>query len=134
MKDRLDFLLKLVKNEFTKISDYRAPGKTLYALPEILLDNLMLFIELFPSFREFKLALKNSFGITSQYRCGISSSQSRDVVDHICSTYFRPTFLKLFSYLQRSKILENYVFYQGQYLMPIDGSGYFSSLKIHCDS
>ena len=32
------------------------------------------------------------------------------------------------------KALEPFVFYRGCYLLALDGTGYFSSQKIHCDS
>jgi hypothetical protein len=36
--------------------------------------------------------------------------------------------------LQRGKVLEPYVYLQGCYLLSLDGTGYFSSLKVHCAS
>ena len=39
----------------------------------------------------------------------------------------------MFGQLQRGKALEPYVFHEGCYLVSMDGTGYFSSKKIHCD-
>ena len=39
-----------------------------------------------------------------------------------------------FDNLQRGKALEPYVFHDGCYLVSMDGTGYFSSKKIHCKS
>ncbi|HJH32579.1 MAG TPA: transposase [Methanosarcinaceae archaeon] len=45
-----------------------------------------------------------------------------------------PLFNDIFRTLQRGKVLEPMVFMNGCYLLSIDGTGYFSSNKIHCDS
>ncbi len=42
-------------------------------------------------------------------------------------------FHDVFTQLQRGKALEPFVFHQGAYLLSLDGTGYFSSKKIHCD-
>jgi hypothetical protein len=36
--------------------------------------------------------------------------------------------------LQRSKVLEQYVYYDDSYLLSVDGTGYFESNKIRCTS
>ena len=36
--------------------------------------------------------------------------------------------------LQRGKVLEEMVFVDGHYLLALDGTGYFSSKAIHCES
>ncbi|MCP4896672.1 MAG: transposase [bacterium] len=43
-------------------------------------------------------------------------------------------FNDVFGQLQRGKALEPYAFHEGAYLLSLDGTGYFSSKKIHCDS
>ena len=43
-------------------------------------------------------------------------------------------FNDVFRQLQRGKALEPYVFHDGCYLVSMDGTGYFSSKKIHCKS
>ena len=42
--------------------------------------------------------------------------------------------LHIFRLLQRGKELEQFVFMDGHYLVSLDGTGYFSSSKIHCPS
>ncbi len=46
----------------------------------------------------------------------------------------RPAFTKLFSLLQRGKILESFCFMDKYYLISLDGTGYFSSPTIHCNN
>lgn len=45
-----------------------------------------------------------------------------------------PSFNDIFRNLQRGKVLEPLIFMNSCYLISIDGTGYFSSNKIHCDS
>ena len=48
--------------------------------------------------------------------------------------YIEPSFKNIFRKLQRGKVLEPMIFMNRCYLISIDGTGYFSSNKIHCDS
>ena len=54
MNNILDSLLKIIKNEFKKITDFRQISKITYELSDILLDSLLLFLLQFSSFRQFK--------------------------------------------------------------------------------
>lgn len=45
----------------------------------------------------------------------------------------RPAFKDVSAALQRGKVLEPFVFLDNAYLFPIDGTGYFSSDKVHCE-
>ena len=49
--NRLGQLLNIVKYEFGKIEDFRQIGKIGYELADILLDNFLLFLLQFGSFR-----------------------------------------------------------------------------------
>jgi hypothetical protein len=58
----------------------------------------------------------------------------REILDPLEPWQLRPAFNDVFRRLQRGKALEPFVFYQGCYLLSLDGTGYFSSSSIHCDS
>ena len=45
---------------------------------------------------------------------------------------FRRPFKKIFAHVQRSKLLERYKTLDGYYLLSVDGTGQFSSQKVHC--
>jgi hypothetical protein len=74
--------------------------------------------------------LKTMFGVNSIPK----STQLRDVIDTIQSQSFDPIFSDLFRALQRDKQLEKFQFLNGMYLIPIDGTQYFSSGVISCPS
>jgi hypothetical protein len=63
-----------------------------------------------------------------------SDTQMRVILDPLEPDLLRPMFHDVFRQLQRGKALESYAFHEGCYLLSMDGTGYYSSKKIHCDS
>ena len=61
-------------------------------------------------------------------------TQMRESLDPVSPESLRPSFKRVFRQLQRGKALEPMVFLDGHYLVALDGTGYFSSKTIHCDS
>jgi hypothetical protein len=61
-----------------------------------------------------------------------SDTQMRNILDPLEPDQLRPLFQEVFSELQRGKALEPFVFYQGSYLLSLDGTEYFASQKVHC--
>jgi hypothetical protein len=63
-----------------------------------------------------------------------SDTQMRAILDPLEPDLLRPMFNDVLRQLQRGKALESYTFHEGYYLVSMDGTGYFSSKKIHCAS
>jgi hypothetical protein len=61
-------------------------------------------------------------------------TRMRERLDPVSPESLRPSFTLIFRQLQRGKALEPMVFLDGHYLVALDGTGYFSSNTIHCDS
>jgi Transposase DDE domain len=61
-------------------------------------------------------------------------TRMRERLDPVAPESLRPSFTRIFRQLQRGKALEPMVFLDGHYLVALDGTGYFSSPTIHCDS
>ena len=61
-------------------------------------------------------------------------TRMRERLDPLSPESLRPSFKLVFRQLQRGKALEPMVFLDGHYLVALDGTGYFSSKTIHCDS
>jgi len=61
-----------------------------------------------------------------------SDSQLREVVDRHDYRPLVGVFSEYLRRLQRSKELEQYQFYDGKYLITVDGSEYFNSESVHC--
>ena len=58
----------------------------------------------------------------------------REILDPLKPEDLRALFVDVCRQLQRGKALEPFAFYQGCYLLSLDGTGYFSSQAVHCDS
>lgn len=61
-----------------------------------------------------------------------SDTAMRERLDEVCPQLLRRCFTKMFQVLQRGKELEEYACLNGHYVLSIDGTGYFSSDKVHC--
>lgn len=56
----------------------------------------------------------------------------RQRLDQLSPHHLRRSFKSIFAYLQRGKVLETYRYLEGHYIVSIDGTGQFSSNKVHC--
>jgi hypothetical protein len=74
--------------------------------------------------------LKTIYGI-ARAPC---DTRMRERLDPVAPESLRPSFTLIFRQLQRGKALEPMVFLDGHDLVALDGTGYFSSPTIHCDS
>ncbi len=62
-----------------------------------------------------------------------SDTQMRTILDQVDPEELRAMFKGPFRQLQRGKALERMEFFEGHYLLPLDGTGFFSSKKLHSD-
>jgi hypothetical protein len=58
----------------------------------------------------------------------------REIIDSISGEKLAPVFKDYFTRLQRNNELKRYRFQDNKYLVTLDGTQYFSSKTIHCDS
>ena len=135
MKNALSMsgMLKTVQSVFGKasctLSDKAMPIK------DCLLSGLAIFSLKYPSLLKYdgdrdliRTNLKNLFQVENLP----SDTYIRERLDEVDPNELRRCFTKIFSDIQRSKYLEAYQHYKGQYLVSIDGTGYFSSKNVHC--
>jgi hypothetical protein len=126
-----DALFTLCRSEFEKINEKRKlPRNTLV---DALMSGLALFSLKDPSLLAFEgrrtdETIKNIYGIKDIP----SDTNMRKILDEVDPTTLYPVFKKLLARLQRGKGLEDMIFYEGYYLISNDGTGYFSSEKVHC--
>jgi len=129
-------LFKLVHAGLEKIKDFRADNQKV-----TLVDALMSAFAMF-SLKDASLLafdghrsgedenLKRLYGIQT-IPC---DTQMRTILDEVDPEGIRPIFKDIFRELQRGKVLQKMVFMEGSYLLSLDGTGYFSSNKVHCPS
>lgn len=127
-----DALHALILARFARIPDGRQDTSTI-ALPDALMSAFAMFSLKDPSLLAFD-ARRNDENMKRLYGIGQipSDSQMRAILDPVDPVTLRPVFNDVFRQLQRGKVLEQFVFHKGGYLLCLDGTGYFSSDKIHC--
>jgi Transposase DDE domain len=129
-----DALFGLLRTGFADIADHR-PGTPDIALTDALMSAFALFSLKSPSLLAFDQErtagnLQRVYGM-KRVPC---DTAMREILDPVKPTYLRPLFTDIFRALQRGKALEEMVFVEGHYLLALDGTGYFSSQQIHCES
>jgi len=131
-----DALYRLVRSTFRAVPDSRS-AEAQIPLGDALMAGFAVFALKAPSLLAFddqrrndEANLKSLFGIQHVP----SDTQMRTILDAVDPQELRPAYTDVFRQLQRGKALEPFVFFQGQYLMALDGTSYFSSEKIHCPS
>jgi Transposase DDE domain len=129
-----DALLRSVHDVFGQLPDHRK-GDPEIPLHDALMSAFALFSLKSPSLLAFDKErtegnLQRVYGI-GRVPCDTSM---REILDPVEPEHLRPAFKVGFRHLQRGKALEQMVFVQGHYLVALDGTGYFASQAIHCDS
>src|SRR5918992_4634864 len=129
-----DALLRSVQDIFGQVPDHRKGD------PEITLSDALMSAFAMFSLKALSLLafdkertednLQRVYGI-GRVPCDTSM---RDILDPVEPEHLRPAFKGAFRQLQRGKALEEMVFVEGHYLLALDGTGYFSSKEIHCES
>jgi hypothetical protein len=129
-----DALLELLRRRFEKIPDHRG-RKCPISLADALMSAFAMFFLKDPSLLAFE-ERRNDENLRNLFRIAHvpSDTQMREILDSVEPRQLRPLFDAVFRQLQRGKALEPFVFHQGCYLLSLDGTGYFSSSSIHCDS
>jgi hypothetical protein len=129
-----DSLFRLLHDHFATIAD-PVVGEVDIALGDALLSAFAMFSLKAPSLLAFDKRraegnLKTIYGI-ERVPC---DTQMRKRLDLVVPESLRPSFKLVFRQLQRGKALEAMVFHDGHYLMALDGTRYFSSESISCES
>ena len=129
-----DAMFKAIRREFDKTPEFRK-GDIKITISDALMSAFAMFSLKDASLLQLdgrrndpfeRQNLRNIYGIQTVP----SDSRMREIGDQIDpKKYIAPAFKTIFQHLQRGKALEQMVFYQGNYLLCLDGSGFFSSKK-----
>src|SRR4030042_7135015 len=130
-----DSLISLIRSSFEEIEDHRSKNTTI-SLSDALMSAFAMFSLKDPSLLAFEERISENLNLKSIYKIENipSDTQMRTILDNVEPGDIEPIFSNVFRQLQRGKVLEKMVFMNGCYLLSIDGTGYFSSDTIHCDS
>jgi hypothetical protein len=130
----VDGLHALLQSRFSKLKDGRTQRSTV-SLSDACMSAFALFSLKAPSLLAFD-ARRNDANLKSLYRINqvFSVTQMRVILDEVNPAEMRPAFNDVFRQLQRGKASEQFAFFEGFFPLGLDGTGYFSSEKIHCAS
>ena len=132
----MDTMLKTLYQGFSDIPEHRH-GKTSIAIADALMSGFAMFSLKDPSLLAFDdRRCEDTDNLASIFGIGRVPCDSaiREILDPIDPAHLRPMFREVFRQLQRGKALEPMAFYQGHYLLSLDGTGSFSSEKISSSS
>jgi len=117
---------------------FKVIKNTEYSWHDCILSGLAVFGFKMPSLLQFekdkvtepfiRRNLRTLYGVTK----APSDTCMRERLDTIEPKQLRRAYKKIFSYLQRGKALESYRTLDGHYIISIDGTGQYSSEKVHC--
>ena len=130
-----DALFSLVHSGSEKIKDHRSQNIKI-SLTDAFMSAFAMFSIKDPSLLAFEEKHSEDTNLKTIYKINNvpCDTQMRTILDEVEPADITPLFRDIFRQLQRGKVLEKMVFMNGCYLLSIDGTGYFSSNKIHCDS
>ena len=124
---------------FRQIKDPRQAEKVDHCLHDVLMSGFAMMFFQDPSLLAFQRRLEekahtNNLSTFFDIDSIPKDTQMRDVIDSIPTEVFGGIFSSFLHHLQRGRQLCRYQFLNGKYLVPLDGSEYFSSNKISCPS
>lgn len=131
-------LLKRVRSQFEKVREER---KSCVKIPlvDCLMSGLAVFSLKMPSLLQFDEQLsvervQHNLKTLYQIEKAPCDTYLRERLDEVHFTFLRKSFNRVFSALQRQKVIERYKYYEDRYLISLDGTGCFSSHQVHCES
>ncbi len=131
-------LIKALYNKFKKIKDpQNRTGKI--SIIDCLMSCFAIFSLKYPSLLQYEIETKNPRSCENIKKLYFvknppSDTYMRERLDLIDPKLLRPAFKQIFSLIQRGKDLESYQYIDGYHLISIDGTGHFSSEKVHCEN
>ena len=137
-KSSASSLFEIVRSGFEKVKDHRKGKNSVISLSDALMSAFAMFNLKDSSLLEFDERREEENGSRNikqvyQIKNIPSDTHMRDLLDPVNPEELRPIFNKLFRQAQRGNLLRKMRFMGGRYLLSLDGTGYFSSKKIHCD-
>jgi hypothetical protein len=124
-----------IRAGFKQVPDQRAENSKI-SMTDALTSGFAMFSLKDPSLLAFDERRKTDSNLKSIY--GMEhvpcDTQMRIILDDAEPESIRPVFRDALRRLEREKELKKFLFLGGSYLVPLDGTGYFSSKEIHCAS
>jgi hypothetical protein len=137
-----EMIIKL-RGHFEKIPEHRAPQAWI-PLKDAMMSGYAMFSLKFPSLLQFEEE-KREQGVSEsnlktvfQIEHVPSDTQMREIIDEVDPENLKNIFPDILSWIQSKKLLKPYGFFihkgESHYLIPVDGTGFFSSNEINCSA
>jgi hypothetical protein len=138
MKLSFDWFISKIHEVFEGLPDHRkfSPNRR-YSMKDAALGAFAMFFSQSPSFLAYQQAMQQvQRRNNAQSIFGVqeipSDNQIRNLLDPTGPELFYPVFSSTFEQLEKAGHLNSYRFFEGCLLVPLDGTEYFRSSKIHC--
>lgn len=133
-----DTFVTHIHNIFDELPDYRtfSPNLT-YSIKDAASGAFSMFFNQSPSFLSHQRAMQQAHGHNNaQSLFGItqimSDNQTRNILDFLTPDCFCPIFPETLNYLENAGHLDGYRVLDDYLLVPMDGTEFFRSSRIHC--
>ena len=129
-------LLRAIRQTFDVIPDHRCDP--LIPLADALMSGVAVFGLKYPSLLKFDEAYSDEATVRHNLRTlyGVEhapcDTQLRDIADPVKPEYLRPAFRAIHREVQRGQALAGYEYWDGHYLVLVDGTGHYASSAISC--
>lgn len=133
-----DGLLKIVRESFRK--EKFKPCRSAYSWEDCLLSGLSVFGFKMASLLQFEKDKDSEPWLRRNLRTlyGVEKAPSdtcmRERLDVVLPGQIRRAYKRIFAHLQRGKVVERYRYLDGHHIISVDGTGQYSSEKVHCES
>ena len=131
-------LIKFLRQELHDLPDARKPGNnTKYQIEDAVLGAFSVFFTQSPSFLEHQRLMKSSKGkdnasslfSLNEIPC---DNQIRNLLDPVPGSKISGAFQRVYQWLKKQGVLKKFRYLNGEILIALDGTEYFSSKKINC--
>jgi len=132
-------LIADLEGELEKVPEHREGKNLRYELVDAGMAAFAMFFVQSPSFLAAQREMKGRKGRSNAEKLfGLreipSDNQIRNLLDPVEPSWVGGEYWQLFGALKEGKYLDKFRSYQGQLLVLLDGTEYFSSKKIHCEN
>lgn len=140
MKNNLSFdnLVNHLRTIAGSLPDQRTGNNTKYTMEDITLSAFSVFFTQSPSFLDFQNSIRELEGTDNaesffKVKHIPTDNHIRNHLDSVSPNSFFPVYKTIFNALKETEILDSYRSFKDNLLIPLDGTWYYSSKKIHCD-
>ena len=131
-------LIKFLRQELHDLPDPRKPGNnTKYQVEDAVMGAFSVFFTQCPSFLEHQRLMKSSKGkdngsslfSLNEIPC---DNQIRNLLDPVPASKIFVPFQRVYQWLKKKGVTKKFLYLDGEILIALDGTEYFSSKKINC--